>query len=224
VKRGCVSEGLRCRPDGSQSGGALPLPLAGKAGAGELPQWDTPLWREPHRHFAVAEALPLRFLGDGRRRRPIPPPPAAGLSHLPLSRTRPHGSRRAASGAPHHEGLGFRRETRPHPEERTEGARLEGWAAMKPPTAFCFKCDSPARKRERWSEFAAIPIQPNTISANRSNPAGLVAGLLRRLGFRYRESGSPAAVRAIAPLRTPASSSRSTSVRRLRATCRPRPR
>jgi hypothetical protein len=30
VKRGCVSEGLRCWPDGSQSGGALPLPLAGR--------------------------------------------------------------------------------------------------------------------------------------------------------------------------------------------------
>src|SRR4029077_4518958 len=53
-----------------------------------------------------------------------------------LSRTRPHGSRRAASGAPHHEGLGFRREKRPHPEEPAKGGRLEGWAERNPPTCF----------------------------------------------------------------------------------------
>jgi hypothetical protein len=51
----------------------------------------------------------------------------------------PHGSRRAASGAPHHEGLISRepgtssglpdshRNTRPHPEEPANGGRLEGW-------------------------------------------------------------------------------------------------
>jgi hypothetical protein len=44
-----------------------------------------------------------------------------------------HGSRRAEDGAPHHEGLRCRRETRPHPEEPAKGGRLEGWAAKTPP-------------------------------------------------------------------------------------------
>jgi len=56
----------------------------------------------------------------------------------------PDGSRRAASGAPHHEGLRFRREIRPHPEEPANGGRLEGWAAKRGLTTFYCICDSPA--------------------------------------------------------------------------------
>src|SRR4030095_13362601 len=48
---------------------------------------------------------------------------------------------RRASGAPHHEGLVFRRETRPHPEETAKGGRLEGWATKGLPAGFCLKCD-----------------------------------------------------------------------------------
>ncbi len=44
------------------------------------------------------------------------------------ARTRPRGSRRDASGAPHHEGLLLCRNTRRHPEEPAKGGRLEGWA------------------------------------------------------------------------------------------------
>ncbi len=43
------------------------------------------------------------------------------------ARTRPRGSRRVASGAPHHEGLLLCRNTRRHPEEPAKGGRLEGW-------------------------------------------------------------------------------------------------
>src|SRR4029077_1870576 len=68
---------------------------------------------------------------------------------MALSRPWPHGSRRAASGAPHHEGLRFRCKTRPHPEEPAKGGRLEGWAARKPPTKFSFNRDGPAACGER---------------------------------------------------------------------------
>jgi hypothetical protein len=50
-------------------------------------------------------------------------------------------SRRAASGAPQHEGLRFRQEIRPHPEEPAKGGRLEGWVAKELPTKFYFICD-----------------------------------------------------------------------------------
>src|SRR5262249_11783891 len=53
-----------------------------------------------------------------------------------------HGSRRAASGAPHHEGLRFRREPRPHPEEPAKGGRLEGWATERPSITIFFMCGS----------------------------------------------------------------------------------
>src|SRR5437764_3974557 len=53
-------------------------------------------------------------------------------THMSANVSGLNGSRRAASGAPHHEGLGFCREIGPHPEEPAEGGRLEGCAAKSP--------------------------------------------------------------------------------------------
>jgi len=69
-------------------------------------------------------------------------------SLVPEDAARPYGSRRAASGAPHHEGPGSRHELRPHPEEHAKGGRLEGWAAKRPLTAFGCACDRSPRKEE----------------------------------------------------------------------------
>jgi hypothetical protein len=59
-----------------------------------------------------------------------------------------HGSRRPLSRAPHHEGLAFRRETRPHPEEPASRRASRRMAAERLCAWFLFQCDRPAQAGE----------------------------------------------------------------------------
>ncbi len=73
--------------------------------------------------------------------------------------------------------------------------------------------------------FASSGLQRNTVIASEAKQSGRAGGrIASSLGLFGRMAKSPAAARAIAPLRTPVSWSRPTRVRLRRATCRPRPR
>jgi len=52
--------------------------------------------------------------------------------------------RDGAFAPPHHEGLRFRREQRPHPEEPAAGGHLEGWPHRDCPSRLSSICDRPA--------------------------------------------------------------------------------
>jgi hypothetical protein len=98
-------------------------------------------------HAAAPRWNGLHAINDAFEADPMIPGVGRAIARRPfvrLHRVGPHGSRRAASGAPHHEGLTYPCEISPRPEEPAEGGRLEGRQRANCLPRGPVKCDRPA--------------------------------------------------------------------------------